>query len=129
PSVVVNIVDEQLTVGETSDVTFTFSEKVTGFELDDLIVVGGTVTGLTSADGGQTWTATFTPDANFTGTASVTVKPESYTDLAGNKGTGGSDSADTDTKTPSVVVNIVDEQLTVGETSDVTFTFSEKVTG
>ncbi|WP_429187081.1 Ig-like domain-containing protein, partial [Aeromonas veronii] len=129
PSVVVNIVDEQLTVGETSDVTFTFSEKVTGFELDDLIVVGGTVTGLTSSDGGQTWTATFTPDANFTGTASVTVKPESYTDLAGNKGTGGSDSADTDTKAPSVVVNIVDEQLTVGETSDVTFTFSEKVTG
>ncbi|MGL4795085.1 MAG: retention module-containing protein, partial [Aeromonas jandaei] len=42
PSVVVNIVDDKLTVGETSDVTFTFSEKVTGFELDDLTVVGGT---------------------------------------------------------------------------------------
>ncbi|WP_221620863.1 retention module-containing protein, partial [Aeromonas caviae] len=36
PSVVVNIVDDQLTVGETSPVTFTFSEKVTGFELGDL---------------------------------------------------------------------------------------------
>ncbi|MFM4867424.1 Ig-like domain-containing protein, partial [Aeromonas caviae] len=47
PSVVVNIVDDQLTVGETSPVTFTFSEKVTGFELGDLTVVGGTVTGLT----------------------------------------------------------------------------------
>ncbi|EJY0885125.1 Ig-like domain-containing protein, partial [Vibrio cholerae] len=41
PSVVVNIVDDKLTVGETSDVTFTFSEKVTGFELGDLTVVGG----------------------------------------------------------------------------------------
>ncbi|EKB19833.1 type 1 secretion C-terminal target domain (subclass), partial [Aeromonas veronii AMC35] len=110
PSVVVNIVDEQLTVGETSDVTFTFSEKVTGFELDDLIVVGGTVTGLTSADGGQTWTATFTPDANFTGTASVTVKPESYTDLAGNKGTGGQDTAPVDTQAPNApTVVIVDD--------------------
>ncbi|MFQ2832178.1 retention module-containing protein [Aeromonas caviae] len=108
PSVVVHIVDDQLTVGETSDVTFTFSEKVTGFELGDLTVVGGTVTGLTTSDGGKTWTATFTPDAHFTGTASVTVKENSYTDLAGNKGTGGSDSATmgdtTATAAPTVVI-------------------------
>ncbi|MGL6233389.1 Ig-like domain-containing protein, partial [Aeromonas rivipollensis] len=129
PSVLVNIVDSQIIAGETSDVTFTFSEQVTGFELDDLTVVGGTVTGLTTSDGGKTWTATFTPDANFTGTASVTVKENSYTDLAGNKGTGGSDSADTDTQAPSVLVNIVDSQIIAGETSDVTFTFSEQVTG
>ncbi|MCE9863956.1 Ig-like domain-containing protein, partial [Aeromonas caviae] len=77
PSVEVNIVDDKLTVGETSPVTFTFSEKVTGFELDDLTVVGGTVTGLTTADGGKTWTATFTPTQGFEGTASVTVKPGS----------------------------------------------------
>jgi len=93
PGVEVNIVDDKLTVGETSDVTFTFSEKVTGFELDDLTVVGGTVTGLTTADGGKTWTATFTPTPGFEGTASVTVKPGSYTDLNDNKGTGGSDTA------------------------------------
>ena len=107
PSVAVNIVDSQLTVGETSDVTFTFSEKVTGFDLSDLTVVGGTVSNLTSSDGGKTWSATFTPTPGFEGTASVTVKPESYTDLAGNKGIGGSDSADTDTQapnTPSVVI-------------------------
>ena len=129
PSVAVNIVDSQIIAGETSDVTFTFSEQVTGFDLSDLDVVGGTVTGLTTSDGGKTWSATFTPDANFTGTASVTVKPESYTDLAGNKGTGGSDSAATDTQGPSVLVNIVDSQIIAGETSDVTFTFSEQVHG
>ncbi|WP_236749033.1 retention module-containing protein [Aeromonas caviae] len=129
PSVVVNIVDDQLTVGETSPVTFTFSEKVTGFELDDLTVVGGTVTDLKTTDGGKTWTGTFTPTPGFEGTASVTVNEGSYTDLAGNAGTGGSDTAGADIKAPSVIVNIVDDQLTVGETSDVTFTFSEKVTG
>ncbi|WP_234839504.1 Ig-like domain-containing protein [Aeromonas caviae] len=129
PSVIVNIVDDQLTVGETSDVTFTFSEKVTGFELDDLTVVGGTVTDLKTTDGGKTWTGTFTPTPGFEGTASVTVNEGSYTDLAGNAGTGGSDTAGADIKAPSVIVNIVDDQLTVGETSDVTFTFSEKVTG
>ncbi|MBL0519297.1 Ig-like domain-containing protein, partial [Aeromonas caviae] len=127
PSVEVNIVDDQLTVGETSDVTFTFSEKVTGFELDDLTVVGGTVTGLTSSDGGKTWTGTFTPTPGYTGEASVTVKDGSYTDLNGNVGTGGSDDTAIDTLAPSVEVNIVDDQLTVGETSDVTFTFSEQV--
>ncbi|MDY7766882.1 Ig-like domain-containing protein, partial [Aeromonas caviae] len=129
PSVEVNIVDDKLTVGETSPVTFTFSEKVTGFELDDLTVVGGTVTGLTTSDGGKTWTATFTPTPGFEGTASVTVNNGSYTDLNGNAGTGGSDRAPVDTAAPSVEVNIVDDKLTVGETSPVTFTFSEKVTG
>ncbi|VEE62463.1 Uncharacterised protein [Shewanella putrefaciens] len=53
----------------------------------------------------------------------------SYTDLNGNLGTSGSDTAGVDTQGPSVVVNIVDDVLTVGETSEVTFTFSEKVTG
>ncbi|MEL6092864.1 Ig-like domain-containing protein, partial [Plesiomonas shigelloides] len=94
-----------------------------------LTVVGGTVTDLKSTDGGKTWIGTFIPDTNFTGTASVTVKPDSYTDLNGNKGTGGQDTAPIDTAAPSVVVNIVDDQLTVGETSDVIFTFSEQVTG
>uniref|UniRef100_UPI002B49805A Ig-like domain-containing protein n=5 Tax=Aeromonas caviae TaxID=648 RepID=UPI002B49805A len=129
PSVVVNIVDDQLTVGETSEVTFTFSEKVTGFELGDLTVVGGTVTDLKTTDGGKTWTGTFTPTPGFEGTASVTVNEGSYTDLAGNAGTGGSDTAGADIKAPSVIVNIVDDKLTVGETSEVTFTFSEQVTG
>ncbi|MFM5140523.1 retention module-containing protein, partial [Aeromonas rivipollensis] len=91
PSVVVDIVDEQLTVGETSKVTFSFSENVTGFDGDSLTVVGGTVTGLTSADGGKTWTGTFTPTPGYTGDASVTVKDGSYSDLNGNVGTGDSD--------------------------------------
>ncbi|WP_139736482.1 Ig-like domain-containing protein, partial [Aeromonas caviae] len=90
-SVIVNIVDDKLTVGETSEVTFTFSEKVTGFELGDLTVVGGTVTDLKTTDGGKTWTGTFTPTPGFEGTASVTVNEGSYTDLNGNVGTGGSD--------------------------------------
>ncbi|WP_319893304.1 Ig-like domain-containing protein, partial [Aeromonas caviae] len=116
-------------MGETSPVTFTFSEKVTGFELDDLTVVGGTVTDLKTTDGGKTWTGTFMPTPGFEGTASVTVNEGSYTDLNGNAGTGGSDTAGADIKAPSVIVNIVDDKLTVGETSEVTFTFSEQVKG
>ncbi|UPK54801.1 Ig-like domain-containing protein [Aeromonas veronii] len=40
----VNIVDDLLSVGETSEVTFSFSEKVTGFDEGSPTVVGGTVT-------------------------------------------------------------------------------------
>uniref|UniRef100_UPI003F745AAC type I secretion C-terminal target domain-containing protein n=1 Tax=Aeromonas caviae TaxID=648 RepID=UPI003F745AAC len=55
-------------------------------------------------------TGTFTPTPGYTGEASVTVKDGSYTDLAGNKGTGGSDTADTDTQAPNApTVVIVDD--------------------
>ncbi|UDN27762.1 Ig-like domain-containing protein [Aeromonas caviae] len=107
PSVVVNIVDPQIIAGETSDVTFTFSEQVKGFEVGDLTVVGGTVTDLKTTDGGKTWTGTFTPTPGFEGTASVTVNNGSYTDLNGNAGTGGSDRAAIDTTAtgaPTVVI-------------------------
>ncbi|MFM5223536.1 Ig-like domain-containing protein [Aeromonas caviae] len=107
---IVNIVDDKLTVGETSEVTFTFSEQVKGFGVGDLTVVGGTVTDLKTTDGGKTWTGTFTPTPGFEGTASVTVNEGSYTDLAGNAGTGGSDTADTDTQAPNApTVVIVDD--------------------
>ncbi|MDX7823974.1 choice-of-anchor K domain-containing protein, partial [Aeromonas caviae] len=55
-------------------------------------------------------TGTFTPTPGFEGTASVTVNSGSYTDLAGNAGTGGSDTADTDTQAPNApTVVIVDD--------------------
>ncbi len=95
PDVVVNIVADLLLGGESSDVTFTFSEPVTGFTLDDLVVVGGVVTDLSAAvvngDGSVTYTATFTADTDFSGPGSVAVTAGSYTDLSGNPGTGGSD--------------------------------------
>ncbi|WP_407161263.1 Ig-like domain-containing protein [Aeromonas caviae] len=47
--------------------TFTFSDRV---RVDDLTVVGGTVTDLKTTDGGKT--GTFTPTPGFEGTASVT---------------------------------------------------------
>ncbi|MDX7598853.1 Ig-like domain-containing protein, partial [Aeromonas caviae] len=99
------------------------------FAVGDLTVVGGTFSDLKTTDGGKTWSGTFSPTRVFDGTASVTVNEGSYTDLNGNAGTGGSDTAGADIKAPSVIVNIVDDKLTVGETSEVTFTFSEQVKG
>ncbi len=63
--------DTALTAGETATVTFTFNEAVTGFDNSDITVEGGTLSAVTSADNGITWTATFTPTADITDTTNL----------------------------------------------------------
>ena len=45
------VADAALTAGETSEVTITFSEAVTGFDNADLTVANGTLSALSTADG------------------------------------------------------------------------------
>ncbi|WP_339693837.1 Ig-like domain-containing protein, partial [uncultured Roseivirga sp.] len=61
PTATVAISDALLIAGETATVTITFSEAVTGFTNADLTIANGTLSAVSSADGGTTWTATFTP--------------------------------------------------------------------
>ncbi|NUG23506.1 type I secretion C-terminal target domain-containing protein [Acinetobacter lactucae] len=86
PTLAITTDDLALAAGETANISFTFSEAVAGFDASDIVVVGGSLTGLTTTDN-ITWTAVFTPDG--TGTApSISVADSTYTDLAGNLGTG-----------------------------------------
>ena len=83
--------DQALKLGESAVVAFTFSEAITGFDLSDVTVDNGTLSNLQTADGGKTWTATFTATANVEDASNtISVKDGSYTDLAGNIGTGNS---------------------------------------
>jgi Ca2+-binding RTX toxin-like protein len=68
-------------------VTFTFSEAPTGFDVTDVTVSNGAISGLTATGDPLVFTATFTPSAD--GPASVGVTAASYTDAAGNEGAGG----------------------------------------
>ncbi|NMG75816.1 retention module-containing protein, partial [Aromatoleum diolicum] len=131
PTLTVNIVDPALSDTDTSSqVTFTFSEAPVGFELGDIVAVGGTVTNLQATADPLVFTATFTADDGFSGTASVSVANDLYTDAAGNLGSGGSDTVAVDTANPALTVNIADEQLNDGDSSSqVTFTFSEAPVG
>ncbi len=63
--------DTALAAGETATVTFTFNEAVTGFDNSDITVEGGTLSAVTSADDGITWTATFTPTADINDTTNL----------------------------------------------------------
>ncbi|MEJ5174134.1 Ig-like domain-containing protein, partial [Erwinia sp. MYb416] len=132
PTASIVMADNALRIGETSLVTITFSEAVSGFTNQDLNIVNGTLTAVSSADGGITWTATFTPTSNVTdATNLISLDNTGVTDMAGNAGTGATDSNiyRIDTQRPTATIVLSDTVLSIGETSLVTITFSEAVTG
>ena len=106
PTATVTVDDNALAIGETAKVTVTFSEKVAGFDpaadltLSDAAV--GTLSKMTSSDGGLTWVGTFTPAAGVaSGSTTITLTNESYSDAAGNLGAAAvSESISVDTKAP-----------------------------
>ncbi|WP_080754241.1 Ig-like domain-containing protein [Microcystis aeruginosa] len=130
PTLAVDIVDPSLNDGDNSSlVTFEFSEDVTGFADSDVSVSGGTLSNFTQVDG-NSYTATFTADDGVETTGSVSVAAASYSDVAGNTGSAGSDTVTIDTKNPTLAVDIVDTSLNDGDNSSlVTFEFSEDVNG
>jgi len=132
PTAIIVVADTALAAGETSLVTITFSEAVSNFNNGDLSVSNGSLSNVSSSDGGITWTATLTPNANVTDTTNlITLANTGVTDAAGNTGTGSTDSNNyaIDTLRPSAIIVVADNALAVGETSLVTITFNEAVTG
>ncbi|RMQ42918.1 putative membrane protein [Pseudomonas cichorii] len=132
PTSVIVVADSALSVGETSLVTITFSEAVSGFTNADLSVPNGTLSAVSSSDGGITWTATFTPNINVADTTNlISLNNTGVTDLAGNAGTGTTNSGNftIDTVQPTATIVVADSNLAIGETSLVTITFSEAVNG
>ena len=132
PTAMIVLADTDLKIGETSLVTITFSEVVTGFANADLTIPNGTLTTVSSSDGGTTYTATFTPTADVEeATNVITLANTGVTDVAGNAGTGTTDSGNftIDTKRPTATIVLADTDLKAGETSLVTITFSEVVSG
>ncbi|MBU2115894.1 MAG: type I secretion C-terminal target domain-containing protein, partial [Gammaproteobacteria bacterium] len=76
--------------GESTIITFTFSENIVGFNAADIIVTGGVLSGLTQdPNNPNVWTATFV--ASGAAAISISVANGAYTDTAGNLGVGGSE--------------------------------------
>jgi hypothetical protein len=89
---------------------------------------------LTSADGGKTWTATYTPTANITSASNVITLAATYTDTVGNPGEAGtSGNYQIDTQLPSATLTLKDangaavSSFTAGQSATVTLSFSEAV--
>ncbi len=123
--------DANLTSGETATVTFTFTEKVTGFTIASVTVPNGTLSDLESEDG-ITWTATLTPDTGVVDTSNyLTVDFSTIADVAGNPGVGTVPSGNytIDTTAPALAkpIEISDTALKIGDEATVTFTFNGPV--
>ncbi|MGM8228467.1 Ig-like domain-containing protein [Cellvibrio sp. ARAG 10.3] len=132
PTVGIVVADTNLLVGETSSVTFTFSEAILGFANDDLTIGNGTLTNVSSSDGNVTWTATLTPAADTAAVTNViSLNLTGVTDIAGNAGAATTDSNNyaVDTQRPTATIVVADTELLAGETALVTITFSEAVSG
>ncbi|HWO55931.1 MAG TPA: Ig-like domain-containing protein, partial [bacterium] len=130
PTVAITIHALSLNDGSpTANVTFTFNEAVQMFGESDVQVVGGFLTGFDQIDA-NVWTAIFNAAPDFSGTGSVAVLANSYTDLRDNLGGGDIRTIGIDTQNPTVTVEALAEPLTDAQPSTlVTFTFSEAVTG
>ncbi|MWV14407.1 hypothetical protein F3I62_20130, partial [Pseudomonas sp. R-28-1W-6] len=92
----------------------------------------GSLSAVSSSDGGITWTATLTPSADVTDSSNlITLDNTGVSDGAGNAGNGTSDSNNyaISTVRPTASIVVADSSLTAGETSLVTITFSEAVSG
>lgn len=132
PVVTIVVAERDLKAGQTSLVTFTFSEAVTGFDNNDLQVPNGTTSTVTSADGGFTWTATYAPNDGVSDSSNlISINNTGYSDLAGNAGVGTTNSANftINTVRPTATIVVSTSPLGVGITSLVTITFSEAVSG
>ncbi|MCH4244593.1 Ig-like domain-containing protein, partial [Acinetobacter gerneri] len=83
---------DAISVYDDGRVTFEFSEQVKYFDEGDIKVTGGTLKAGSLVDNGDgTWSAEIIPDADAT-EITVDVENNSYTDLAGNFGTGNTGS-------------------------------------
>ena len=131
PTVAVSINSTDVNLAHnTATVTFTFSEAPTSFGLSDVTYSGGTLGSLTQVNP-TTYTALFTAAANTDiSTAKVSVTANSWSEVNGNPGSGGSTPTFTvDTVTPTVAVSINSTDVNLAHnTATVTFTFSEAPT-
>jgi len=131
PTLQISVADLLLASGETTAVTFTFSEAVTGFTLQDVLAAGGTLSAFVQVNA-TTWTANFTQDGSAAAPA-VSVANGTFTDLALNAGVGSAFGTAqgwaADISAPTLLISAADTALASGEATLITFTFSEAVAG
>jgi hypothetical protein len=97
-----------LKANETSTITFTFSEVVTGFSSSIITVTNGTITNPV-ASSSTVYTATFTPTLGIKADGTISVS-NNYFDSVGNQGTAA-------TLTPPIAINTVQTPLVTGSAS------------
>lgn len=117
-----------LKAGDTTTIYFTLGTNSVNFTADDVVVTGGSLSGFTGS--GMDYTATFTPAADFSGTATISVAAGAFTDDAGTPNPAGSLNLAVDTTGPTLTIarSGGSGPLRIGATATITFTLSDSAT-
>ncbi|MEM1037721.1 MAG: Ig-like domain-containing protein [Pseudomonadota bacterium] len=118
----VSVSDAPSSVNGPFDLTFSFSEDVTGLTAEDFNVTNSTVT---VSGGPQDYTVTVTPDGN--GDVTVDLPADSATDAAGNGNEAFAAAISVEFDTTAPTVSVSDAPSSVNSSFDLTFSFSEDV--
>jgi len=131
PTASISSAKSSLVIGQTTSITFTFSEDPGRLSLADMTVSGGSLTGLAVKAGDpRVYTALFTPGANIDkSVAHITLNADSYADLAGNKGAMVDLAISIDTLAPRATFTTSQGSVVTGEIVTYTVTFSEAPQG
>jgi hypothetical protein len=106
---------------------FAFSEPVSGFSADDILVSGGSKG--TFAGSGANYSLLVTPNPNSSGTITVDVPAAVATDAAGNPNTAAAQASQVfDTQPPSIAISDSVGDIAGGPVT-FSFAFSKAVTG
>ena len=113
---------------EAFDLTITFSEAVSGLEVEDLALTGpATVSLTTGSDGDTEYRVTITPDDDVEADVTIQVREDIVEDLVGNTNTASTEhTVHVDTVPPTVVISDTPE-AEKNAAFDLTITFSEAV--
>ena len=117
-----------LRIGDTTTITFTLSESATNFVAADVSVSGGFLSGFTGS--GRTYSATFGPNADLQGIATLAIAAGAFTDAAGNpSGTAVTLGVPVDTVAPTILISRgTSTTLISGGIAPIDFSLSEPST-
>jgi uncharacterized membrane protein YgcG len=134
PSAVIGASKLNLKAGESALLSIAFNEPVQGFDLSDVIVVGGSLADLTALPGGRFFTATLTPKTGSHGDIIVGLGAGSYTNTAGQAGSAASGPSGlrVDGRQPLVDISVATQPLGLSESGNlqgtsVSFAFDEPI--
>ena len=134
PKLAVSLADIELSGSASKRITFTFSEAVKNFGLDDVSLsqsVGSLHDFQPEDADGKVYSAIFTPQPNIEQSDIKILVSGPYSDIAGNAGQYAESAIfDIDTLGPDVTIDMgesPDTQLTRGESLELRFTFTEAV--
>lgn len=82
PTMSITAGSTNLGIGQTTVITFTSSESTTNFALADVTNTSGTLSNFSGS--GTTYTATYTPPVNSSGSTNISVASNSFSDSFGN---------------------------------------------